>query len=242
MRALPAQDPREYLATLRDLQALPEARQRFAIDNMLKRYERALANLLRAGPCAALVVEPASRDADVRARRQTLRRTVQETRPSRSVCSTVSATVCTSRACGCCGTSRRGPRCEPRCTVHGGWVANLMARGCEELALRAQAIWSAFGDYLRDETRHDEAALGTAGLCLCAGLGGSRSRARPPSPGACTAQRTCAASGARTPWPSLTRRATGAWCSAWPPRREWRPRSAPRWRVGRQVCPTAVGT
>lgn len=60
-----AQDPREYLATLRDLQALPEARQRFTIDNMLKRYEHALANLLRAGPCTNLVVERRNLDADM---------------------------------------------------------------------------------------------------------------------------------------------------------------------------------
>ena len=43
------QDPREYLAFLHQLQALPEARQRFAIDQYLKRHERALGHLLRAG-------------------------------------------------------------------------------------------------------------------------------------------------------------------------------------------------
>lgn len=42
-------DPREYLPLLRELRALPPAYQRFRIDEHLKRYERALGHLARAG-------------------------------------------------------------------------------------------------------------------------------------------------------------------------------------------------
>ena len=41
------QDPREYLTFLNQLQAMPEARQRFTIDDLLKRHDRALAHLLQ---------------------------------------------------------------------------------------------------------------------------------------------------------------------------------------------------